>query len=126
VIDDEATICDMVREVLAADGHEVTVARDGQAGLDRILESEYDCVLADVKMPELDGPSLHAELVERVPELARRVVFMTGDTLSEESRGFLESIGNTYLAKPFSISALRQAVQASFVGKSTADPNPVS
>ncbi len=110
VVDDEATICDMVRDILVLDGYEVETARNGRDGLAAVAESHYDCILADIKMPELDGPTLHARLKERDPDAARRTIFMTGDILGDGSREFLEGSGNRYLAKPFSIQDLREAV----------------
>jgi PAS domain S-box-containing protein len=110
VIDDEATICDMVRDILQLDGHLVDTARNGQAGLVALKQERYDCVLADLKMPEVDGMTLHATLLERDPEAASRMIFMTGDMLSESSRAFLERTGNPYLAKPFSIQDLRSRI----------------
>lgn len=110
VVDDETTICDMVRDILALDGHVVDTARNGQAGLAALEATTYDCVLADIKMPEVDGPTLHARLQARDPAAASRMIFMTGDMLSETSRTFLEAAGNPYLAKPFSIQDLRARV----------------
>jgi two-component system NtrC family sensor kinase len=110
VVDDEATICDMVRDILVLDGYEVETARNGRDGLAAVESGRYDCILADLKMPEVDGPTLHARLQERDPEAARRMIFMTGDMLGDGSREFLEGTGNLYLAKPFSIQDLRAAV----------------
>ena len=110
VIDDEATICDMVRDILVIDGHVVDTARNGHAGLQAIEAQEYDCVLADLKMPEVDGATLYERLRQTHPGAASRMIFMTGDMLSESSRTFLESTGNPYLAKPFSIQELRARV----------------
>ena len=110
VVDDEATICDMVRDILVLDGHVVDTARNGQAGLDSLAKVRYDCVLADLKMPEVDGPTLYETLRRTNPEAAARMIFMTGDMLSDSSREFLERTGNPYLAKPFSIQDLRNRV----------------
>lgn len=112
VVDDEATICDMVRDILVLDGHVVETARNGQAGLLALESTAYDCVLVDLKMPEVDGATLHERLKAKDPEAARRMIFMTGDMLSDGSRQFLEAAGNAYLAKPFSIQDLRARVAA--------------
>ena len=117
VVDDEATICDMVRDILVLDGHVVDTARNGLAGLQMLEANNYDCILADLKMPEVDGMTLHARLRERDPAAASRMIFMTGDMLSDSSREFLESTGNAYLAKPFSIQELRNRVAETLVEK---------
>ncbi len=112
VVDDEATICDMVRDILVLEGHVVDTARNGRAGLELLQRQSYDCVLADLKMPEVDGPTLYRTLHDRDPAAAARIIFMTGDMLSEGSREFLESTGNAYLAKPFSLRDLRARIAA--------------
>jgi two-component system NtrC family sensor kinase len=112
VIDDESTICDMVRDVLVLDGYLVETARNGEAGLRALESSAPDCILVDLKMPGIDGPTLYERLRLRDPRVAARMIFMTGDMLSESSRQFLERTGNTYLAKPFAIQDLRRAVAA--------------
>jgi two-component system NtrC family sensor kinase len=57
-------------------------------------------------MPGLDGPAFHRVLGERRPELARRMLFTTGDTLSRETADFLEQSRLPYLAKPFHVEEL--------------------
>jgi PAS domain S-box-containing protein len=118
VVDDEATICDMVRDILVLDGYEVETARNGRDGLAAVEKGHYDCILADIKMPEVDGPTLHVRLKERDPESARRMIFMTGDMLGDGSRDFLEGSGSRYLAKPFSIQDLREAVASTLAAVS--------
>jgi two-component system NtrC family sensor kinase len=120
VVDDESTICDMVREILALDGYEVEAASNGRDGLAAAKRGRFDCILADLKMPEVDGPTLHARLREVDPACAERMIFMTGDMLSSETRAFLQRTGNPYLAKPFSIQDLRSTVAG--VLATAADP----
>jgi CheY-like chemotaxis protein len=62
-------------------------------------------------MPELDGPGLYRELEQRNPDLLRRMIFLTGDTLSSETRLFLENVDMPYLSKPFRAADVRRVVQ---------------
>lgn len=59
-------------------------SRGGVAALDLIQRERFDLVLTDIRMPRLDGPGLYRELTRRDPELARRLIFLTGDTLSPD------------------------------------------
>jgi CheY-like chemotaxis protein len=68
-------------------------------------------------MPELDGPGLYHAVVASQPELARRFLFLTGDTLSPEARAFLEHAGVPCLAKPFTAKEARLAVAEALRGK---------
>jgi CheY-like chemotaxis protein len=58
----------------------------------------------------MDGPAFYRELARRMPALARRVVFVTGDLMDREKREWLESIGNLTLSKPFDVNDVRRAV----------------
>jgi CheY-like chemotaxis protein len=62
-------------------------------------------------MPKLDGPGFYRELEQCAPHLLRRIIFLTGDTLSAETQEFLEGIGVSRLHKPFRAAEVRQAVQ---------------
>jgi two-component system NtrC family sensor kinase len=111
VVDDEPEVAELFAELLSEEGHEVDVAANGKAALARIETARYDVVLCDMRMPELDGPGLHRELSQRFPEMVARLAFVTGDSLSEESRGFLERSGVPYLTKPISLEDLVRVVE---------------
>lgn len=61
-------------------------------------------------MPRMDGPSFYRELIQRLPGLTRRVIFVTGDLMDREKSEWLESTGCITLAKPFDINDVRRAV----------------
>lgn len=62
-------------------------------------------------MPELDGPGLYRELARRYPHLRRRVLFLTGDTLTPEVQTLLAEVAAPCLTKPFTSAAVRQALR---------------
>lgn len=55
IIDDEKSIREALRDILEYEGYEVDEAKDGQEGLDMVLQSPYDVALCDIKMPKMDG-----------------------------------------------------------------------
>jgi PAS domain S-box-containing protein len=111
VVDDEPGIAGVLAEVLQLDGHVVETVGNGEAALGKLAVGGYDLILSDIRMPELDGPSLYWELERRDPSLLRRMIFLTGDTLSPGTREFLEKTGAPCLAKPFALNDVRDIVQ---------------
>ncbi len=103
VVDDEADVAGLLGEILATEGLTVDTASSGLVALERIGERAYDVILSDLRMPGLDGPGLYRELQRLHPALCRKMIFLTGDALTAETRQFVEGLGVPTLAKPFSV-----------------------
>jgi signal transduction histidine kinase/FixJ family two-component response regulator len=110
IVEDEATVAQLIVDVLQEEGHEAEAAFDSQDGLTRIARNRYDLVICDLRMPRLDGPALYDALVSAGSPIQDRIVFITGDTLAPRSLKFLESHRLPYLAKPFLVEELKLAV----------------
>jgi len=65
-------------------------------------------------MPQMSGRELYNWIRENRPHLASRIVFVTGDTVSPETRSFFEDHPNRYLAKPFKIEEVKEVIQQAF------------
>jgi signal transduction histidine kinase/sensor domain CHASE-containing protein len=111
IVDDEAGIMSALAYLLSRDGYVVHTASNGRLALEKIEERAYDLILCDLRMPELDGPGLYHELEQRAPDLLKRMIFLTGDTLSTETTIFLKSAAMPYLSKPFRAADVRRVVQ---------------
>ncbi len=111
VADDEPELAAMLARMLNRLGHEVDVALDGHAALLRLAARPYDMVVSDIRMPGLDGPSLWERIVAEHPRLARRVLFVTGDTLSGSVAAFLAKSGAPCVEKPFRPEQIRAAIE---------------
>jgi two-component system NtrC family sensor kinase len=111
VVEDEAALAAVVTECLREAGYIVEQAADGEDALARIEGRRFDLVVCDLKMPRLDGRAFYGRLTARAPDLARRVIFVTGDLAGTEAEGFLEETGCRWLAKPFRLADLLQAVR---------------
>ncbi|MGZ9112293.1 MAG: response regulator, partial [Rhodoplanes sp.] len=114
IVDDESDIARMLAEILTADGHIVAVAESGEQALQTLATAPFDLVISDLIMPGMDGPRLYKHLQERRPELADRVLFMTGDTLSMRARDFVTDTARPMLEKPFTPEEARRTVQEAF------------
>jgi PAS domain S-box-containing protein len=124
VVDDEEPVVRLMARLLRDIGHRSTVVTNGEAALAALGSEPFDLILCDVKMPGLNGFALTAAIRERSPELAERVIFITGDTLSPATRTALEQSGNLYLAKPFSIEQLELALQSLVRRRSIGSSSP--
>jgi two-component system NtrC family sensor kinase len=110
VAEDEPLVLDLFSRVLERDGATVTTARDGEEAWSRIMETDFDLIVADLRMPNLDGRALYERVVEEKPSMVRRFVFATGDLVRQESLKFLEGIPNRILAKPLDVENVRDVL----------------
>jgi CheY-like chemotaxis protein len=111
VVDDEPGITSALAYLLSRDGYLVDTASNGRVALEKLDHRIYDLILCDLRMPELDGPGLYREMEHYCPPLLQRIVFLTGDTLSSETRVFLDNADMPYLSKPFRAADVRRVVQ---------------
>ncbi len=112
VVDDEESIQRLLTGVLEMDGHDVAVANNGREALDMVSRETFDLIITDIKMPVMGGTDLYKKLSEAGNPLARRVIFITGDTVAPDTRRFLEGVDNSVLAKPFRLRDVRESVAA--------------
>jgi DNA-binding NtrC family response regulator len=111
VVDDEPRMGRALERLLAPD-HEVAVAGGAREVLDLVARGEtWDAVLCDLMMPGMSGMDLHAELALRAPELAGRVIFMTGGAYTQQAQDFLARVPNRRLEKPFRPEALEKLLR---------------
>ena len=124
VIDDEAEAASMISEILVSDGHRVATAKSGREALRLLARQEFDVILSDLRMPDMDGPRLHDTLRTLSPSLLDRVAFITGDTFSATVSDFLQQSGRPYVQKPFSPAEVRRLVALVMNGTDTETPTP--
>ena len=111
IVEDEPTVAELIADVMAEEGHRVDTLLDSRAALGRLEEKSYSLVICDLKMPYVDGPGLYRALVRREDPMQHRVLFVTGDTMGPRTLEFLKSSGLPYLAKPFLVEELKEAVR---------------
>ena len=109
VADDEASVRDFFRQVLAGAGHEVVVARDGAEALKKFRERRFDLVLTDLVMPEKEGIEIIGILRKERPDV--KVVAISG-AFGGAFLQVAQLLGaNATLLKPVSADRLLAAVQ---------------
>jgi PAS domain S-box-containing protein len=111
VVEDEPSVLDLVVALLEEYGWSVEVASGGHPALELLAKRTYDLIISDVRMPDGDGQVLYLGVRDRVPTLARRFIFITGDTANVEAWDFLEGTGVPVIEKPFSAAVFEEAVR---------------
>ncbi len=110
VLDDEKAIAEMLGEMIGILGHRPTLCNAPREALQFLRERDFDVILSDFRMPDMNGEDFHAEVGKLKPLLARRIVFISGDVANEKTQDFLRSTGNLKIDKPFKIDSLREAI----------------
>jgi two-component system NtrC family sensor kinase len=111
VVEDDEMVQAMVVRVLEQVGYQVDTSTDGLSAHERIERADYDLIICDVRMPRLNGIDLYKRLASEQSKVLERFLFITGDTVSAETVGFIEANHIPYLGKPFEIEDLLKAVQ---------------
>jgi len=100
-----SNICESIKHVF-----EVEQAFDGRTGLQKILHNEYDIVIMDVMMPEMDGTTVVSE-VRQSGNSVPILILTALDQVSDKVKG-LKSGADDYLAKPFDLDELQARLEA--------------
>ncbi len=111
IIDDEPNVLDVLAKSLAGRGYLVETAGDGEQGLARAAESAFDVILCDFRMPNFSGMDFYRRIQSDRPHLARKIIFITGDTANLATRRFIEEHDLTILEKPFELPDLLQVIR---------------
>jgi two-component system NtrC family sensor kinase len=120
VVDDERLLGESLRRALSNE-FDVRTTTDASEALRWLTSGDwYDVVLCDVMMPTMTGVELRDRVHAARPDLAARIVFMTGGILWSHVRELLDAVPNTVIAKPFDLGALRELIRR----RTASDPPP--
>jgi PAS domain S-box-containing protein len=111
VIDDDPTVLRVLRRMLGA-SHDVVTSRRAEGALRLIREQpEFDVIVCDVIMPEMDGVAFYREVSSTWPDLAQRIIFLSGGALAERGGEFFVDLANVVLQKPPDSPQLLRAIE---------------
>src|SRR5260221_7941230 len=110
VVDDDPDVREAVETALELEGHRVTTASDGLAALRQLGQAEFDAVVLDVLMPNLDG----FEVCRRLRTAGNRtpILILTARDAEEDTIRGLDLGADDYLVKPFALGELLARVRA--------------
>jgi DNA-binding NtrC family response regulator len=112
VIEDEAAVQSFLRAALERNGIRIVMANSGAEGLELLKEQSFAAVISDMRTPGgVSGDDVHAWLLANRPELLSRMLFITGDTVNEETMKTLRRTGVPCIEKPFRVQELMLAVR---------------
>ncbi|MBI3805149.1 MAG: response regulator [Nitrospirae bacterium] len=114
IIDDEQLLLDLLTHLLSKIGYEVDQALDSQEAAGKLKDQTYDAIFLDMKMPLMDGKAFYSTIKQQFPELAKRIVFVTGDVANPDTVSFLKGAGNLHLQKPFTIQEVKSLLDRFF------------
>ena len=99
VVDDEIGMCEFLEFMLRDEGYEVESAHSGQEALEKLAEKDYSLILADIKMPGMDG----LEMLRRIREIDSDavVIVMTAYASLDTAVKAIKYNAYDYLVKPF-------------------------
>jgi two-component system response regulator HydG len=109
VVDDEEGMRETLTDILEEFGFDVDSARDGREAVDRVGERDYDLLLMDIKMPEMDGVEALMEIKSSKPEIP--VVMMTAYADSSAVEEARAQGAQAVVYKPLDLGSLLPMVQ---------------
>jgi DNA-binding NtrC family response regulator len=112
LVEDEPAVMAYVRAALERSGYQVVTAASGADALRLLAGGEFQGVVSDMRTPGgVDGAQVHAWIADHRPELATRVVFITGDIANEETVATLQKTGAPCVEKPFRVQQFISVVE---------------
>lgn len=117
LIEDEPSVMAYVRAALERRGYPVVAVNSGAEALRLLAGGSFSGVVSDMRTPGgVDGADVHAWIAGNRPELASRLVFITGDIANEETVATLQKTGAPCVEKPFRVQQLLEVVEKT-IGK---------
>jgi DNA-binding NtrC family response regulator len=112
LIEDEPAVMAYVRAALERSGYSVVCTESGAEGLRHLEAGQFLGVVSDMRTPGgVDGADVHAWVAKHRPELASRIVFITGDIANEETVATLQKTGAPCIEKPFRVQQFISVVE---------------
>ncbi len=115
LIEDERAVMNFIRMALERHGYACTAAHSAAEGI-RLLEGgRFGGIISDMRTPGgVSGADVHAWILAHRPQLRNRMLFITGDTVNEDTMKALVRTGVPYIEKPFRVQELLVTVEKIF------------
>jgi nitrogen-specific signal transduction histidine kinase len=110
---DEKTLA-LLQEIVRHLGYEAEGGGSAQQALQKVADHTYDLIITDIHLPGVDGLHLYQQLRALRPELAQRVIFISGGVISDEVCASLEQMGCPLIRKPFSVADIEAGMRQAF------------
>jgi len=115
LIEDEPSVMQFIRAALERNGYSCRTASSAIEGIRVLAGGSFAGVISDMRMPGgASGADVHAWLMINRPEMKDKILFITGDTVNEETLKALTDTGVPYIEKPFRMRELIATVEKIF------------
>jgi DNA-binding response OmpR family regulator len=112
LIEDEPAVAAFLRAALERRGYQIVESPSGVEGLKLLASAAFRGVISDFRTPGgINGADVREWICRNRPELVNRIIFITGDTASDETLTLLAQSGTPCVEKPFRVHQLMAAVE---------------
>jgi DNA-binding NtrC family response regulator len=105
IVDDQISYCEILADVLKGENYTVEYALDGRSAISKAMESEYDVIIIDLKLPDMDGIELMRKLREN--DLPSSFIVITGFASIESAVQAMREGAYDYIIKPFNVDEVK-------------------
>src|SRR5262249_33693677 len=107
IIEDEPSVMAFLKSALERNGYNTVCASSARDGLEVLSTHKVRGIVSDMRTPGgVTGADVHSWLTIHRPELAQKILFITGDTVNQETLTLLKKTGAPCIEKPFRVSQL--------------------
>lgn len=115
LIEDERSVMDFIRAALERNGYACTTASSAAEGIRLLENGVFGGIISDMRTPGgASGADVHEWILTHRPQLRDRILFITGDTVNEDTMRTLVQTGAPYIEKPFRVVELVRTVEKLF------------
>jgi DNA-binding NtrC family response regulator len=101
----------MLKRALSDEGFLVEVCEHAEHAVDHIINGNYDVILADIRMPGLNGIELHKHISKTAPKMGRRIIMITGDVYDKSHHEYISEHQIPLVGKPFDLATILRDIQ---------------
>ena len=109
ILDDEPLVGQRLKPALTKEGYRVEVYTDPRQAIARLEEKQFDIVVTDIRMEELDGLQVLEDVLQKSP--STKVIMITGYATLEMAQESVKKGAFDFIAKPFRIGKMRETIQ---------------
>lgn len=109
LVDDDDIVAELIISSLSHEGFEVTRCSNGRQGLHEVIEGDFQLIIADLMMPEMDGLTMIDKL--RAQKINTPVIILSAKNSVDDRITGLQQGGDDYMVKPFAMAELKARVQ---------------
>lgn len=122
LVDDEAAVLRAMTRLLRF--HKTTAVQGGVEAIEAISTGEFDAIVCDITMPDVDGLAVYEHVKQHKPQLLDRIIFCSGGIASQRVRDFFATCTNPRIDKPVSLPILMQLIEGVIQPKPQAPTSP--